>query len=62
VVLTGQIGALRDHGLALAGGVTLYVGMSNLVPEFRARGGWQLPVAFLAGVAIYFVARTLAGA
>ena len=53
--------ALRDHGLALAAGVTLYVGMSNLVPEFRARGGWRLPVAFLAGSGVYFAARTLAG-
>jgi ZIP family zinc transporter/zinc and cadmium transporter len=62
VVLTGQIGALRDHGLALAAGVTLYVGMSNLVPEFRARGGWQLTVAFIGGTATYFLARVLAGA
>ena len=62
VVLTGYIGALRDHGLALAAGVTLYVGMSNLVPEFRARGGWRLPLAFVAGSAVYFAARTLAGA
>lgn len=62
VVLTDQIGALRDHGLALAAGVTLYVGMSNLVPEFRARGGWQLPVAFVAGTGTYFLARVLAGA
>jgi ZIP family zinc transporter/zinc and cadmium transporter len=62
VVLTDQIGALRDHGLALAAGVTLYVGMSNLVPEFRARGGWQLPVAFVGGTGTYFVARLLAGA
>lgn len=62
VVLTDQIGALREHGLALAAGVTLYVGMSNLVPEFRARGGWQLPVAFVGGTATYFVARVLAGA
>ena len=62
VVLTGQIGTLRDHGLALSAGVTLYVGMSNLVPEFRARGGWQLPVAFVAGTGTYFVARMLAGA
>lgn len=62
VVLTEQIGALREHGLALAAGVTLYVGMSNLVPEFRQRGGWHLPLAFLGGSAIYFVARTLAGA
>jgi ZIP family zinc transporter/zinc and cadmium transporter len=62
VVLTDYIGALRDHGLALAAGVTLYVGMSNLVPEFRARGGWRLPLAFVAGSAVYFVARVLAGA
>lgn len=62
VVLTDQIGALRDHGLALAAGVTLYVGMSNLVPEFRKRGGWHLPLAFLGGSATYFLARTLAGA
>jgi zinc and cadmium transporter len=62
VVLTEQIGALRQHGLALAAGVTLYVGMSNLVPEFRKRGGWHLPLAFLGGSATYFVARTLAGA
>jgi ZIP family zinc transporter/zinc and cadmium transporter len=62
VVLTEQIAALRTHGLALAAGVTLYVGMSNLVPEFRARGGWQLPVAFIAGTGTYFLARLLAGA
>jgi ZIP family zinc transporter/zinc and cadmium transporter len=62
MVLTDHIGALRDHGLALAAGVTLYVGMSNLVPEFRARGGWHLPLAFLGGTATYFVARTLVGA
>jgi ZIP family zinc transporter/zinc and cadmium transporter len=62
MLLTEQIGPLRDHGLALAAGVTLYVGMSNLVPEFRARGGWHLPLAFLGGTATYFVARTLVGA
>jgi zinc and cadmium transporter len=62
VVLTGYIDALRVHGLALSAGVTLYVGMSNLVPEFRARGGWRLPLAFVAGSAVYFAARVLAGA
>jgi hypothetical protein len=36
--------------------------MSNLVPEFRARGGWHLPLAFVAGSAVYFMARTVAGA
>ncbi|MDB4915726.1 MAG: zinc/iron permease [Gemmatimonadetes bacterium] len=62
VVLTDRISALRDHGLALSAGVTLYVGMSNLVPEFRARGGWRLPLAFVGGSGTYFVARALAGA
>ena len=61
VALTSRVAALRDHGLALAAGVTLYVGMSNLVPEFRARGGWRLPIAFLGGSAMYFAARALAG-
>ncbi|MEO7712676.1 MAG: ZIP family metal transporter [Gemmatimonadaceae bacterium] len=61
VLLTDRIEALRDHGLALAAGVTLYVGMSNLVPEFRARGGWHLPLAFVGGTATYFLARSLAG-
>jgi zinc and cadmium transporter len=62
VVVTDRIGVLRDHGLALAAGVTLYVGMSNLVPEFRKRGGWHLPLAFMGGTAVYFVARALVGA
>lgn len=61
VMVTDRIGVLRNHGLALAAGVTLYVGMSNLVPEFRRRGGWHLPLAFIGGTAAYFVARTLAG-
>jgi ZIP family zinc transporter/zinc and cadmium transporter len=61
VLLTDHVAALRDHGLALAAGVTLYVGMSNLVPEFRARGGWHLPVAFVGGTGTYFLARAIAG-
>ena len=62
VVLTDHVASLREHGLALAAGVTLYVGMSNLVPEFRARGGWHLPLAFIGGTGTYFLARVLAGA
>ena len=62
VLVTDHVGVLREHGLALSAGVTLYVGMSNLVPEFRRRGGWQLPLAFIGGTATYFLARVLAGA
>lgn len=61
VLVTDRIGELREHGLALSAGVTLYVGMSNLVPEFRRKGGWHLPLAFVGGTATYLVARTLAG-
>lgn len=62
VMLTEQVAVLQTHGLALAAGVTLYVGMSNLVPEFRSRNGAALPLSFLGGTATYFVARMLAGA
>jgi zinc and cadmium transporter len=62
VALTDQIAVLRTHGIALSAGVTLYVGMSNLVPEFRKRGGVVLPAAFIAGTGTYFFARMLAGA
>ncbi len=40
VLLTDQIAPLARHGLALSGGVTLYVAASNLVPEFQAKRGW----------------------
>ncbi len=62
VMATDSIAGLREHGLALSAGVTLYVGMSNLVPEFRARGGWRLSIAFLAGTGAYALARIFAGA
>jgi zinc and cadmium transporter len=61
VALTDRLALLRTHGLALAAGVTLYVGMSNLVPEFRQRGGWHLPLAFVGGTGMYFVARAVVG-
>ena len=49
VLLTQSIAPLRQHGLAVAAGVTLYVAASNLVPEFQAKRGWVLPVAFFGG-------------
>jgi ZIP family zinc transporter/zinc and cadmium transporter len=56
VVLTRVAGPLARHGLALAAGVTLYVGASNLVPEFQARRGWRLAVYFFGGCALYALA------
>jgi len=60
-LLTNELAALRAHGFALAAGVTLYVGMSNLVPEFRQRGGWHLPASFVGGSGVFFLARALVG-
>ena len=59
VVLTDQLGFLQSNGLAIAAGVTLYVGASNLVPEFQAKRGWQIPTSFLLGCGLYLVARSI---
>lgn len=59
-LLTSVVGVLGEHGLALSGGVTLYVAASNLVPDFQAKAGWRLPGAFFAGCALYLVAAQMA--
>ena len=59
VLLTGYLTGLRDIGLAVAAGVTLYVAASNLVPEFQSKLGWRMPVSFFAGCGLYFAARAM---
>jgi ZIP family zinc transporter/zinc and cadmium transporter len=59
VVLTERVGALAEHGLALAAGVTLYVAASNLVPEFQAKRGWVTAAAFFGGAVAFFAAERL---
>jgi zinc transporter ZupT len=61
-VLTQQLPLLGSYGLPLAAGVTLYVGASNLVPEFQGKTGWRLPLSFFAGCGLYYLARNLVGA
>jgi zinc and cadmium transporter len=56
-LLTRQVPILTNFGLPLAGGVTLYVGASNLVPEFQGKRGFHLPLSFFVGCALYFVTR-----
>jgi ZIP family zinc transporter/zinc and cadmium transporter len=58
-LLTQQLPLLQEYGLPLAAGVTLYVGASNLVPEFQGKKGWSLPVSFFLGCALYYLARRL---
>ena len=60
VLLTDHFSFLRTYGLAVSAGVTLYVGASNLVPEFQDREGLRIPISFVAGCGLYFVARSVA--
>ncbi len=59
VLLTERTQILVHHGLALSAGVTLYVGASNLVPEFQGKIGWRLPLAFFAGAGSFVGAEAL---
>ena len=59
VLLTELSAPLVSHGLALSAGVTFYVAASNLVPEFQARRGWRMPVAFFGGAVVFFLTRGL---
>ncbi len=60
-LMTAYYVPLRSYGLPLAAGVALYVGASNLVPEFQGKKGWGLPVSFFAGCGLYILARNLMG-
>jgi len=60
-LLTQHVPLLEEYGLPLAAGVTLYVGASNLVPEFQGKKGWNLPLSFFLGCAIYYAARRIVG-
>lgn len=59
VLVTEVSAPLVAHGLAISAGVTLYVAASNLVPEFQARRGWAMPVAFFGGTAAFVLTRLL---
>ena len=61
-LLTQRVPILGQYGLPLAAGVTLYVGASNLVPEFQGKSGWRLPISFFLGCGLYYLARTVVGA
>ena len=49
VLATDSVQFLTAHGLALSAGVTIYVGASNLVPEFQGKSGYGLPIVFFLG-------------
>jgi zinc transporter ZupT len=54
--LTGTLAAASEHSaLAIAGGVTLYVAASDLVPEVTASQGRRGVLLLLAGVALFWL-------
>lgn len=57
--LSARVDVLAIHGLALSGGVTLYVGGSNLIPEFQGKKGWSHNLWFFAGVLMYMSVAAL---
>lgn len=57
-LFTEVFAPLKEYGLALSGGVTLYVAASNLVPEFQHKHGWRLPLAFFGGCLGYAAGHT----
>lgn len=61
VLLTVKAAPLQEYGLALSAGVTIYVGASNLVPEFQGKKGWRLPAAFFAGAGAFLLSESLVG-
>jgi len=50
---TGFFSTIATHGLALSAGVTLYVGASNLIPEFQGKRGWHHNAFFFGGCGAY---------
>jgi ZIP family zinc transporter/zinc and cadmium transporter len=58
-LLTNTFEPLAHYGLALSGGVTLYVGASNLIPEFQGKTGWWHNIAFFGGCLLYIAARAV---
>ena len=58
-LLTEVVGPLAEYGLALSGGVTVYVAASNLVPEFQHKHDWRLPTAFFGGCVVFGAGHAL---
>lgn len=61
VVFTDLVDPLAEWGLALAAGVTLYVGASNLIPEFQGKTGWGHNVVFFVGCVIAYALQAALG-
>jgi zinc and cadmium transporter len=61
VALTGVMQAELQYALPLAGGVTLYVAGTDLLPEVNREPNWRMALLVFAGVATMLVLRKLVG-
>jgi zinc and cadmium transporter len=61
VALTGVMQAQLQYALPLAGGVTLYVAGTDLLPEVNREPNWRMALLVFAGVATMLILQRLAG-
>ena len=61
VALTGVLRTELQYALPLAGGVTLYVAGTDLLPEVNREPNWRMALLVFAGVATMLILHWLAG-
>ena len=61
VALTSLMQAQLQYALPLAGGVTLYVAGTDLLPEVNREPNWRMALLVFAGVATMLILQRLAG-
>ena len=61
VALTSVMQAQLQYALPLAGGVTLYVAGTDLLPEVNREPNWRMALLVFAGVATMLILHWLAG-
>ena len=61
VALTSVFQGQLEYALPLAGGVTLYVAGTDLLPEVNREPNWRMALLVFSGVAILLIVQRLAG-
>ena len=61
VALTSVFGGQLEYALPLAGGVTLYVAGTDLLPEVNRQPNWRMALLVFSGVAILLILQKFLG-
>jgi len=59
VLLTSQLQAELKYALPLAGGVTVYVAATDLLPEVNREPSWRMALLVFVGVASLLILKVL---